>query len=113
MTETRMLGDYIQELAQKNNCSENELCTMLSCNQNQLALLYKGRAIVSYPQIELLAKRFNVTTENLLSGDEVHYNKTVVHCMNEFQNPKNREEVLDFIDDYMDIFDAINQNKKK
>jgi serine/threonine protein kinase len=64
-------------------------------------------------QIELLAKRFNVTTENLLSGDEVHYNKTVVHCMNEFQNPKNREEVLDFIDDYMDIFDAINQNKKK
>ena len=35
------------------------------------------------------------------------YEREVVHCMNSFSNSANREKVLDIIDNYMDIKDAL------
>ena len=49
--------------------------------------------------------------DRLLSGDPQRYNATVVHCMNDFHNPENREMILDFIDDYVDVVDAVKQHQ--
>lgn len=59
-----------------------------------------------FPQMSLIASELGTTVSQILAGDESLYNKTVVHCMNEFDNDKNREKILDIMDNYMDIFDA-------
>ena len=33
------------------------------------------------------------------------------NCMNDFHNPENRKMILDFIDDYVDVVDAVKQHQ--
>ena len=72
-----------------------------------MKLFLKGRAYISFEQLSLLATKLKVEVSSLLSGDEDGYNKAVVHCMNNFDNPNNRETILDIIDEYMDILDSV------
>lgn len=107
MQRARMLGNYIQELAEKKDVSISDLSALLDCEEHQVKSLLKGRSFATFQQLSALAERFGVSVTDLLDGDEVYYNRTVVHCMNHFQNPQNRETILDIIDDYMDILDAV------
>ena len=56
-----------------------------------------------------MAEQFNVSVQQLLEGDLEHYNRTVAHCMNQFQKAEHREEILDILDDYLDIVDAVSE----
>lgn len=44
----------------------------------------------------------------LLKGDKEEYDLTVVHCMNDFKDSNQREKILNIIDGYIDIVDALN-----
>lgn len=74
-------------------------------------MLLKGRAYASFPQVSALSKLLEVSIDQLLSGDKESYNTTVVHCMNDFQDTSKREEILDLIDDYVDIVDAVTMHQ--
>ncbi len=107
MKNARVIGNYVQHLAKKNDISVSELSKNLNCEENQIKLFFKGRAIASYQQLQKLSELFNVPIKNLMQGDEQIYNQSVVHCMNEFSDNENREFILDIIDDYMDIKDSL------
>lgn len=107
MQEARMLGNYVEHLAQRKGLSISDLSRILDCTENQVYSFIKGRAYASFAQISTLATELGATIEELLHGDERTYNATVVHCMNDFQDNKNRETILDLIDDYVDIVDAV------
>lgn len=107
MKETRALGNYVQRLAKSKNISEDELGLILNCSSNQIYSFFKGRAYASFQQLIIIADYLNTTVDDLLNGDIESYNSSVVHCMNDFQNPDNREKILDIIDDYIDIVDAL------
>lgn len=107
MQKARMLGNYIEHLAKSKELSISDLSKILECDENKVNALIKGRAFASFSQIGNLAKYMGVSISELLSGDEELYNKSVVHCMHEFQDPKQREFILDLIDDYVDIVDAV------
>ena len=108
MKEARMLGNKIQHLAQNKGLSVSDLSSMLGCDEHQVLSLYKGRAYASYAKIKILAYELGSTVEELLKGDPDVYKATVVHCMHEFENEDNREKILDIIDGYIDIIDALN-----
>ena len=110
MKETRVLGNYVKSLAHSKHVSEDELSQLLDCSPEQVYSFFKGRSFVSFQQLTKLATRFDTTVADLLNGDLENYNSTVVHCMNDFQNPDNREKILDIIDGYIDIVDALNNN---
>lgn len=107
MQKARMLGNYIQQLADEQEIAIPELGALLGCTEYQVEALMKGRYFVSFPQLSKLANKFGVTVNDLLAGNSEHYNKTVVHCMNQFRNTENREFILDIIDDYLDIAEAV------
>lgn len=107
MREARMLGNYIDRLAKSEGLSISDLSRILDCSENQVLSLIKGRAFASFPQISRLASALGKGVGQLLAGDESGYNASVVHCMNDFQDPNNREMILDLIDDYVDIVDAV------
>ena len=107
MQEARMLGNYVEHLANRNGLSTSDLANILGGDEGRVLSFIKGRAYASYAQISSLAATLGTTVEDLLNGDPDTYNATVVHCMNDFQNTANREVILDLIDDYVDIVDAV------
>lgn len=107
MREARMLGNYVQQLAERKGLSISDLGEILNCNERQVWAFLKGRAYASFSQISELSQKLEVSVQNLLVGDELTYNATVVHCMNQFQDAEKRETILDIIDNYLDIFDAV------
>ncbi len=111
MKKARMLGNYVESLIEQKKLSISELIGQLGCEKNHFNSFLKGRMFLSYPQLIKLSECLGVSMNELLEGDENYYNKTVVHCMNGFDNPDNREMILDIIDDYMDIVDAVDFSK--
>ena len=71
-------------------------------------LLILHNTYASYAKIKILAEALGTTVGELLKGDQKVYNSTVVHCMHEFEDDENREFILDIIDGYIDIVDALN-----
>ena len=110
MQSARMFGNYVNFLAEENRLSHSDLSRAIGCSDFQMELLLKGRAYASFGQVSKLAELFHTTVEKLLSGDPKQYNATVVHCMNDFQNSDNREKILDFIDDYVDVVNAVDMH---
>lgn len=107
MQKARMLGNCVEYLARKKEISTEKLCTVLQCDQTSLLSFLKGRYMASFSQLESLATALEVSVAQLLKGDAEHYEKSVVHCMNQFSDPENREKILDLIDDYLDVFNAL------
>lgn len=107
MKSARMLGNYVEYLAGQKGLSVSDLSQALGCDQRRVASFLKGRAYASFSQISNLAKILGASVADLIAGDVEHYNETVVDCMNGFDNPQNREMVLDLIDNYIDVIDAV------
>jgi len=107
LQKARMIGNYVDHLAQRKGISYEELGTEIGCNTQQVRSFLKGRSFVSFSQLVSLAKRLGVSVADILEGDRAVYSATVVHCMNDFEDESNREMVLDIIDDYLDILDSL------
>ena len=108
MQGARMLGNYVEHLAAQKGLSISDLSSALSCNEHQAYSFIKGRSYASFDQLSCLAETLETTIPELLAGNEALYNASVVHCMNDFQDPSKREIILDLIDNYVDLLDAVN-----
>lgn len=111
MQGARMLGNYVDYLAKKKNIPCSDLAELLECSEHQVSSFLKGRLHASFPQMLKLAQKLDSTVDRLLDGDEVIYKQTVVECMNDFDQDKNREEILDIIDNYIDLCDAVSEEQ--
>lgn len=107
MKSARVLGNYVQKLASEQNVTILELSALMNCSEQQVKSFFKGRFFASFRQLEVLAHEFGIKIPELMQGDESYYNKTVIDCMEDFQNPEARESILDIIDDLMDIQNAL------
>lgn len=103
MKSMRLLGNMIEMQAEKNKYSVDQIGKVLDCSSDQVYSMYDGRIFPSFSQLEKLSSLFDISIENLIAGDEQYYGESVVHCMGEFEEEKNREEILDIIDDYLNL----------
>lgn len=108
MKNMRVLGNMIEKLALQKQDTLEDMGQVLDCTPNQVKAMYKGRVFPSFAQLNRLADYFGTTVDVLLNGDEEYYENNVVHCMGDFQNPENRENILDIIDDYLRLKEAVN-----
>ena len=107
MKKARMIGNYVQYLSKENGLSTEALSNLLNCTEEQVLMFEKGRAFLGFDQIKAISDYFHVSVTDLLNGNPDVYDATVVHCINDFQTDSNREKIMDIIDDYMDIRDAV------
>lgn len=108
MQRARMLGNYAQEAAKEKGLSIPAVSQILGCTEHQVLSFYKGRFFLSFPQISSLSDALGVSVEEMLRGNEEQYNKSVVDCMGEFDDIRNRENILDIIENYVDLLDSVN-----
>ncbi len=107
MQKARIIGNYIEQLATEQGISNAELSEILGCKERQVKALMKGRMLASFEQLSVLAQKFGVSVSDLMRGDIEQYNQSVVHCVNQFSDINNREIILDLIDEYLDVLDAV------
>lgn len=110
MREARIIGNFVQELATKKRITKEELAKKLNCTEYDISKFFKGLAFPSFAQLCTLSDILNVSVEKLMDGDMDVYNRTVVHCMNDFENLDNRELILDILENYVDVLDSVNRN---
>lgn len=107
MKQARMLGSYVEELAKRNSVPLANLEEILNCDNHKLRMFFKGRTFASFSQMQALANLLNVSVGDLLEGDEESYKANVIDCNQEFDNDDNKEMILDIIDDYIDLYEAV------
>ncbi len=107
MKAARMLGSFVENKIQEQSITSERLETILHMDEQQIMMFYEGRLFLSFPQIKALSDELGLSINALLQGNERQYNESVIHCMNDFENNDKREKILDMIDDYLDIYDAV------
>lgn len=107
MQKARMLGNYAQEVAKSKELSPADVGLRIGCTEHQVLMFYKGRSFLSFPQMSSLADVLGVSVDEMLRGNEEQYNATVVNCMGDFDDVRNREKILDIIDNYVDLLDSV------
>jgi len=107
--EFRRMGHFVATKAKELQITGEELANGIGCSAEKISALFKGRLMLSYPQIELLATLLLVSPENIVHGDNTAYDTDFVHCMATFKEKDNREKILDFIDTYIDICEAVGE----
>lgn len=109
MKKMRLIGSTIKSVAADHEISLDELGKAIGCDRQQMDAVILGRKICSFDQIRKIADKCEVPVKKILDGDEAYYNQNIVHCMNDFQNEENREDILDIIYDYLDVYDSVNK----
>ncbi len=94
MKAARRLGSYVEELSIRNNITPIQLSELLKCDEHFIQRFFKGRALLTFPKLKLLADTLGVTVSDLLDDSNYIYDD-------------NREMILDIIDDYMDLYEAV------
>ena len=107
MKDMRIFGNMIEKLTLEKNDTSQKLGELLGCPEEQILALYKGLIFPSFEQLDQLATHFEVTIDEILSGDEAYYKQNVVHNMGQFEDSENREKILDIIDDYLSLKSAV------
>ena len=107
MEDLRLFGNMLEKLISENDISHDFLCEKLDCSKELLYRLLKGCVLPTFEQLDTLSGIFNVTADELLSGDRNHYEASVVHYMYDFKRPGSREEILDIIENYAELASAV------
>lgn len=107
MKQARMIGNFVEQMVKAKAISDESLCELIGISEVQLHRFLKGQVILPFAQITKLALVLGVSVSQILNGDEDTYNRTVVHSEGSFSKNENREKILDIIDDYMDLCNAL------
>ena len=105
MKDLRLLGSTIRKFSQEKHIHIEDI---LKCSADEAASILDGRVFPEYSSLLQLSEAFGIGVSELLNGDEEYYNNNFVHCMGNFDDLNNREEILDIIDDYLVLLDASN-----
>ena len=107
MQQSRMMGYRVRKYAENNHVSIIDLSKAIGCSEFKFKSFLNGRTFLSFKSLSIIAEKLNVDIATILNGTPMGYDEEVVHCMNKFNNPENREKILDIIDEYVDILELL------
>lgn len=107
MASLRDLGYKIMSLTCNNDTLKSELCTNLNFSLIDLNKLFYGRLSLTPSQLSMVASTLSVSLNSLINYKNEDSYKDFVHCMSPFSTQDNCNEILDIIDSYIDIKEAV------
>lgn len=106
MSTMRTIGYKIFILAKEKN-AEKKLMEKLNFSSNDLHKLYEGRLAFSDDELSVISEELKVPVEDILDYEETEAYPEMIHCMSSFTRQENCDKVLDIIDSYIDIKEAV------
>lgn len=107
MSYARELGYTIHQAVAGDAHKENEIRSALGLGEHEAQRLYSGRLFLTSSDIRKIASILNIPAMTLVNLDTSEYDKNVVHCMTPFKDRNNREMILNLINSYIDIKEAL------
>ncbi|MBE5912365.1 hypothetical protein [Pseudobutyrivibrio sp.] len=103
----RIVGFSIESAMKKNNVDATVIREKFGFSDVEFQQVLKGRKMLTFPQLSKIADYIGVSVKALLKEDNREYDENVVHCMTGFTKGENRENILNDIYDYMDLYDEV------
>ncbi|AKN33781.1 hypothetical protein Ccar_24325 [Clostridium carboxidivorans P7] len=109
MENARVLGNNITLLLNQKGISKEAFAKALGYSCFDVQKLCDARLLTTEEDIKDIADYFNVTTDELFTyrDDNAYTGEGFMHCMGKFNQPENREKILDIFDMYCNIKEAL------
>ena len=102
--ELRRLGFNIENASKKNYAQVEDFASAINLSVKDVHRLFEGRLILSPFQLKVIAEKVNTPLKELLN---ISGKYTLVECMGSFKNKQNEDKILDLIDHYIDLVEAV------
>lgn len=102
--ELRRLGYNIEKASRKAFAQTEEFANAINLSLKDVHRLFEGRLILSPLQLKVISEKVNMPLKELL---DISGKYTLVECMGSFRDEKNEDKILDLIDNYIDLVEAI------
>lgn len=102
--ELRRLGSNIEKASQKKYMQVEDFANAVNLSLKDVHRLFEGRLILSPLQLKVIAEKVNTPLKELL---DISGQYTLVECMGSFKNKQNEDKILDLIDNYIDLVEAV------
>lgn len=112
MSYAREVGYVIRSEVASDPKRKSSLQEALGLSSFELDKLFAGRLSLTTSDLRVVASTLGVPLRALAMPDQNAYDKGAVHCMTEFSDRNNREKILDMIDAYIDIREAVSAGKE-
>lgn len=103
-TELRRLGFNIEKASREMGDSTDDFAAKIGFSVRDTQRLFEGRLILSPVELKRISKLINKPLSELLN---VNGSYSFVGCMGKFKNKKSEDKILDIIDNYIDLVEAI------
>lgn len=106
MRQARLLGYRVRKLVEQIPGAEEEILRRLEIDKHDLERFYVGRILMSFRDISAIAEICNTTVSDLLNEDDTDFYESF-HYHGAPLQPKSMDRVLDIIDAYIDVREAV------
>ena len=103
---SRRIGVNVYSFMQKMSLSPEELAKQMSYSLKDIWNVIEGKVMIPPSEINALASVLGVSKDDLLTN-EPECLVPNLEFMKEFSNPESLERVLDLMDEYVEISEAI------
>ena len=107
MASLRDIGYKIMSLVKDDDSLRSKLCSKLNFSSADFDRLLFGRLSITPIQLTTIADTLSVPVEELINYKNTDSYANAVHCMSAFSSQEHCNEVLDIIDSYIDIKEAV------
>ena len=108
MAYSRIVGQNIQLVLQQKGVRLEQLAQQLGYSLIDLHRVLDGVLMIDGDEIREFANILKVELSELLDQrDETEY-RGLLHCMGEYHDAKNKDKILDYMDMYIGIEEAMN-----
>ena len=102
----RRIGNNIYTSMNNNNVSFETLAEKMEYSIKDVWNIIEGKVMLSPSEIEKIAGVLNTTKERLIE-DQSDRLVPNLEFMHDFSNPENLDKVLDLMDEYVEIYEAV------
>ena len=107
MNNTRIIGNNIRLELEKKSIKLSEFANKTGFSMADIHKLMEGRLFIPPLQLNEIANALHITKEQLIENRGREEYNLLVDNFREFKNEKNQELVLDLIDMYADLSEAL------
>lgn len=102
--ELRRLGSNIEKASKKNYTQVEDFASAINLSVKDVHRLFEGRLILSSSQLKVISEKVNTPMKKLL---DISSKYTFVECVGSFKDVQNEDKILDLIDSYIDLSEAV------
>lgn len=107
MSNSRILGNNIALELSKRNLSVGLFAKNIGFTETETQKLIEGRMFLPPFQLKAIAKTLSISVEDLTADRGCEAYNSLIHNFGEFNSSENQKLVLDMIDMYADLEEAL------